>query len=260
MSSYALITGASKGLGEAMAVELAKRHYNLLLVARSGDALRALADRLSVTYNVQASWLALDLSAPEAPAKVEAWCRQEAFPITVLVNNAGYAVWGPFLQKPLADHLNMLQLNMQTVVELTYRLLPIMQQQPKCYLLNVASTAAYQAVPTLSGYAASKSFVLTFTRGLRQELKAKNVSVTCLCPGPVNTNFLDRAGMDAIRATAEKFGTPPEPVAKAAIKALFRGKAEVIPGAVNWLSASATRIVPKALVEKIAGSLYNKFY
>ncbi|PUZ19960.1 hypothetical protein GA0116948_11925 [Chitinophaga costaii] len=259
-STFALITGASKGLGQAMAVELAKKQYNLLLVARSEATLRELSATLTTTYGVQVAYLAIDLSLPEAPAQVERWVKEHAFPISILINNAGYAVWGTFAQKPLEDQLNMLQLNMQTVVALTYRLLPILGQQAKSYILNVASTAAYQAVPTLSGYAASKAFILSFTRGLRLELKSKNISVTCLSPGPINTNFLDRAGMDAIRATAEKFGTPPEPVAKAGLKAMFSGKPEVIPGTVNSLSAGATRFLPKALIEKVAGSLYNKFY
>ena len=259
-ASYALITGASKGLGHSIAVELAKQHYNLLLVARSEAVLQELSISLAKEYGVKVAYLAIDLSTPAAPQQVESWCIQHAFPVSILINNAGYAVWGTFETKSLDDQLNMLQLNMQTVVSITHRILPILLQQPRSYIMNVASTAAYQAVPTLSLYAASKSFVLSFTRGLRLELKTKNVSVTCLSPGPINTNFLDRAGMDAIRATAEKFGTTPDVVAKAGVKAMFKGKAEVIPGVVNVLSAGATRFVPKALVEKIAGSLYNKFY
>jgi uncharacterized protein len=256
--AYALITGASKGIGKSIANSLALKHYDLLLIARSGEELEELANTLRSKYNVQVNWLALDLSLPAAAESVFKWCTERHYTVSILINNAGYAVWGPFDKTDLEAPLNMLQLNMQTVVSLCHYMLPMLKAQPQSYIMNVSSTAAYQAVPTLSLYAASKAFVLLFTRGLRQELKGSNVSVTCLCPGPVNTNFVDRAGMQAIKETAEKFGMQPDMAADIALKGMFKGKAEIIPGALNAISAFSTRLFPKSMVEKIAGGLYKK--
>ncbi len=142
---------------------------------------------------------------------------------------------------------------------LTHLLLPALRQQPHAYILNVASTAAYQAVPTLTVYAASKAFLLSFSRGLRYELRDTTVSVTCLSPGATTTDFADRAGMNAaLQATANKVSMTPAQVAQAGVVALLAGEAEVIPGALNKVSAALTALVPKKLTEKIAAGIYEK--
>jgi uncharacterized protein len=256
--SYALITGASKGLGKSMAAEMAARKYDLLLVARSGEELAKVASELAASHGIQVHYLPIDLSHPEAPEQVYKWCTDNNYQVSVLINNAGYAVWGYFDKLTLQQQSGMLTVNMNTPVALCHLFLPMLLQQPKAYILNVGSTAAYQAVRTVSLYAASKAFVLFFTRGLRLELKDTGVSVTCVCPGPVNTNFLERAGMEELRATAEKFGMHPDAVAKIAIKGMFRRKAEIIPGAINAVSAFMTRLLPKSTIETIAGGLYKK--
>jgi short-subunit dehydrogenase len=255
--TYALITGASKGIGLSMAHALASRKYNLLLIARSEEELAKVAGELSARWQVKVDYLALDLSRPEAAAKVYDWCKAANYAVSVLINNAGYAVWGNFTSRSLEDHQQMIQVNAETPVALCHYMLPVLQQQPQAYILNVSSTAAYQAVSTLALYAATKSFLLLFSRALRQELKSSNVSVTCLCPGPVKTNFVARAGMQAIQETADKYGMMPDAVAEIAIRGMFNKKAEIIPGALNAVSAFLTRIVPKPLVEKIAADLYK---
>lgn len=255
--TYALITGASKGIGLSMAHALASRKYNLLLIARSEEELAGISKELSSRWQVKTAYLAIDLSLPEAAAKVYEWCKAGNYPISVLINNAGYAVWGNFASRSLEEHQQMIRVNAETPVALCHYMLPLLQQQPQSYILNVSSTAAYQAVSTLALYAASKSFILLFSRALRQELKHSNVSVTCLCPGPVKTNFINRASMQAIQATADKYGMMPDTVAAIAIKGMFRKKSEIIPGALNIVSAFLTRLVPKALVEKIAADLYK---
>ncbi|OUJ75987.1 SDR family NAD(P)-dependent oxidoreductase [Hymenobacter crusticola] len=255
----ALVTGASRGIGRALATELAQRGYNLLLVARSADVLAQLATELSAAHKVQAQVLGTDLAEPGAAGRVAEWASSQASDLAVVINNAGYGLWGRFEELPLTDQQNMLQLNMLVPVELTHHLLPLLRQQPKAYVLNVASTAAYQAVPTLSLYAASKAFLLTFSRGLRYELRGTPVSVTCLSPGATNTDFPNRAGMNAdLQATANKFGMTPEDVARIGITAMLAGEAEVIPGALNKISATLTSFVPKAVTEKIAAGLYEK--
>jgi short-subunit dehydrogenase len=152
----------------------------------------------------------------------------------------------------------MLQLNINALVELTYLLLPILKQQPQSYILNVSSTAAYQAVPTLALYAASKAFVLSFSRALRYELRETTTSVSCLCPGPTDTGFAHRAGMDALAELADKFNMSPQEVAEAGIDGLFDKHAEIIPGLLNRLSAIGARHLNKSLIERITGRLYDK--
>jgi short-subunit dehydrogenase len=178
----------------------------------------------------------------------------------VLVNNAGYGLWGRFEKLDLSEQLNMLQLNLTLPVQLTYALLPQLRQAPRAYVLNVASTAAYQAVPSLTVYAASKAFLLSFSRGLRYELKDTNVSVTCLSPGATTTDFTSRAGMGTeLQAVANKVSMTPTAVAAAGLQALFAGEAELIPGILNKVSAGLTSVVPKGIVEKIAAGIYEKY-
>ncbi len=257
----ALITGASRGIGRALALGLAQRGYDLLLVARSAPQLAELAQETQARHQRQAHTLALDLTQPDAAAELATWAAHHApAGLAVLVNNAGYGLWGRFEQLNLEEQLNMLQLNLNLPVQLTYALLPLLRRAAKGYILNVASTAAYQAVPSLAVYAASKAFLLSFSRGLRYELKGSGVSVTCLSPGATTTDFGNRAGMGAeLQAVANKVSMTPEQVAEAGLKALFAGKAEFIPGLLNKVSAGLTSVVPKPIVEKIAAGIYEKY-
>jgi short-subunit dehydrogenase len=257
----ALITGASRGIGRELALGLARRGYDLLLVARSENQLQTLADEVQATHQRQAQVLALDLTELTAASQVATWASQHApSGLAVLVNNAGYGLWGRFEQLNLEEQLNMLQLNLTLPVQLTYALLPQLRQASRGYILNVASTAAYQAVPSLTVYAASKAFVLSFSRGLRYELKDTSISVTCLSPGATTTDFTSRAGMGAeLQAVANKVSMTPAAVAAAGLQALFAGEAEFIPGVLNKVSAGLTGVVPKGLVEKIAAGIYEKY-
>jgi short-subunit dehydrogenase len=256
--SYALVTGASKGIGKSIAEELARMGNDLILVARSENTLKELSEVLKQKYSVKVDYLALDLALPNAANEVYNWCISKGYSINILVNNAGYGLWGRFDELDLSKQEEMLQLNMHTLVQLTRAFIPTLKSEKKSYILNVASTAAYQAVPTLSLYAASKSFVLLFTRGIRLELKNSSISVSCLCPGPTSTNFVDRAGMsDAIKKKADAFGMSPEAVAKIAVKAMFKGKAEIVPGLLNKITVWFTAFVPKSIPENIAVNLYK---
>lgn len=257
MKTYALVTGASKGIGKAIAFNLAERNYNLLLVARSTDELNDLKELLIRQYSINVEVLSIDLSDVDSAYKVSQWVKAHSFQVSILVNNAGYGLWGKFEELELKEQINMLQLNINTVVELTYQMLPLLKQQKASYILNVASTAAYQAVPTLALYSASKAFVLSFTRAIRFELKDTSISTTCLCPGPVDTGFAARAGLDALGKMVEKFNMDPKVVASAAVRGMFNKKSEIIPGITNVISAYANRILPKSLIEKTAASIYK---
>lgn len=256
--SYALITGASKGIGKAMACSLAKRKYDLLLVARSSQLLQQAAEELNQQYGVQVQWLVCDLSKPAAPASILQWISTNQFPVSILINNAGYGLWGNFKDRPIEEQNNMLQLNVQTLVNLVYGMIPVLQLQPKGYILNVGSTAGFQAVPTLSLYAGTKALVNTFTRGLAWELKDSTVSVTLLAPGSVNTDFVRRSGMYHMEEMATKMSMEPQAVAEIAIKGLLSGKKEIVPGLPNQFAAVMVRLLPKSFIEKMIGSIYRK--
>ncbi len=258
--AYALITGASKGIGKSLARELAKRKYNLLLTARSADLLNQLAADIKREYGVEVKTVALDLADRNAPAELEAYIAAGNLPLEVLVNNAGYGLWGRFEQLKLEDQLNMLHLNVESLIALTHRLLPQLRKQQPAYILNVASTAAYQTVPYMSLYAASKALVMSFSRGLAYELKDAGIVVTCLSPGATGTSFMERAGMlgnKRLRAAANKFEMSADVVASSALDAMFAGKVEHIPGLVNKLQTSINVLLPKQLIERMASRIFK---
>jgi uncharacterized protein len=257
--SYAIITGASKGIGKAIAIELAKQKYNLILVARSENLILDLSQEITAKYSVSVKCIALDLSLDNAAEQLFDFVSSGAFPVSVLVNNAGYGLWGSFEKLSLESQLNMLRLNNDSLVSITYKLLPILKKSDKAYVLNISSTTAYQAIPYMSVYAASKAFVLSFSRGLAAELSGSNVSVTCVSPGATDTNFMERAGVNKPRIlnTANQVSMTAEEVAKLSVQALFNQKTEFIPGLFNKFHAIANNFLPKKLVEKIAANIYK---
>jgi short-subunit dehydrogenase len=258
MQKYALVTGASKGIGREIAVQLAGKGYHLLLVARAETELIQLSGQLARQYKVRVHFLSCDLSEPGAAAKVSKWCVAITPSLSVLINNAGYGAWGNFSDLGLEAQMNMLQLNVNAVVELSYLLLPLLEQQERAYVLNVSSTAAYQAMPTMALYAASKSFVLSFSRALRYELRKTNISVSCLSPGPTATGFVSRAGLEALADLADKFNMSAATVADLGLKGMFNRKSEIIPGIVNKLSVFGATHLPKSWIERITAGLYKR--
>jgi uncharacterized protein len=257
--TYALITGGSKGIGKAIAIELAKKKINILLVARTTQQLQQVTAEIKSTYCVEADYLATDLSQNNAASTVYNWCKEKQYSINILVNNAGYGLSGLFESHTIEDNTNMLQLNMMATVQLCHAFLPMLKQNPKAYILNIASSAAYQAVPFFSLYAASKSFVLSFSRGLSHELKGTSVSVTCVNPGPTDTDFPNRAEMNKkAMEMAQKFHVPPADVAVIAVKAMFAGKREVVTGFINKLGTFFAWLLPKNLLESSALKIYKQ--
>jgi short-subunit dehydrogenase len=256
--TYALITGASKGIGKAMAEILAAKKVNLLLVARSGDLLKKIAGDLARQYGVTTDYLVSDLAEPTAAARIFAWTQEKGYIVDTLINNAGYGLSGSFERYTAEEHNSMMQVNMNVPVELCALYIPQLKQQSKAYILNIASSAAYQSVPGLTAYAASKAFVLSFSRGLNYELRKTSVSVTVISPGATDTDFPNRAkvGTKALKA-GEKLNMTPEAVAKIAIGAMYAGKTEAITGFVNKLGAFFVWLLPKKLVEGTAAGIYD---
>jgi hypothetical protein len=178
--------------------------------------------------------------------------------LNLVVNNAGYGLNGAFADMPLEAQLNLIDVNVKAQVKISHSFIPVLKQFQEAWLLNVGSTTCYQPVPYLSVYAASKSFVISFTRSLRHELRHTSISVSCLSPGSTDTDFVNRAGMpERIKNTARRFNMTPERVAGIAIKGLFNRKAEIIPGFTNKLNAYLPKFFSKSLVEKIAGNIYE---
>jgi uncharacterized protein len=255
---FAIITGASKGIGRSIATELASRHWDLLLVARTGAELASLSRELEGKFHIKAPFLELDLARDGASLAILEWCDRNGVELSALVNNAGYGIGGSFESNPLPEHLAMMRVNMNVPIELSHLLLGRLKKQSRAYILNIASSAAYQAVPGLSLYAASKAFVLSFSRGLSHELKNSGVTVTCICPGSTDTQFVDRAGMgEKARKLAKKVNMTPDEVAKISVNAMLSGKTEVIPGVVNKLGGFLTWLLPKSTLENAAKKIYE---
>ena len=258
MSYYALVTGAAKGIGRAIAFELAKRNYNLLLADIDGTGVYLAANKIKTLYNVSVDCLEIDLSEENSAEKLKGWSKRYHDNLQVVVNNAGFGLNGAFTNIAHHEHIENINVNIKAVVGISYLFIPILQRQQKAYLLNVASTTAYQTVPYLNIYASTKAFVLSFTRGLRFELRNSTISVSVLSPGSTDTDFVNRARMgEFTKRTAERFNMSPDEVAEIAIAGMFKGKAEIIPGFLNKLNAFLPKFFPKAFVEKIGGKIYE---
>ena len=258
-SSYALVTGASSGIGKAIAIQLAEKGYNLVLVARGEVVLNEVAHEIEEKHKVEALVFPADLSDAESPQKIKDFCLEKELPISILINNAGYAVFGLFEKTAIDVQLDMMEVNNNAMVRLCHTFIPLLREQQKAYIMKIASTAAFQAVPAMSLYAASKAFVITFTRGLQMELEETDIHVCCVIPGPTSTNFTNRAKMgQGLKDMAAKFEWPPAKVASAALRGMFAEAVEVIPGFMNSVSYAFIKMMPKRVAEKIAAGIYMK--
>jgi uncharacterized protein len=253
MSQTALVTGASGGIGEDLARELAARQYNLVLVARSADKLEALGQELRQKYGIESTIIAMDLSTPDAAERLNKELETRQLSIDVLINNAGFADYGEFWNLDGNKTAQMLHLNITTLTMLSRTLLPGMVARKKGRIMNVASTAAFMPGPLMSVYYASKNYVLALSEGLSEELAGTGVTVTALCPGPVETGFQARAAME----NSKLLKNPMNPmmasheVAKQGIAALERGQRVIIPGTMNQLLAMVPRWLPRAIVPRM---------
>jgi uncharacterized protein len=251
---WALVTGASSGIGRALAEQLAAGGANLVLTARRRDRLEHLASWLHTEHHIKTEIIVSDLSRPEAPGQIHAFIRGKGLEIELLVNNAGFGAYGPFHESPLARDLEMVQVNCTAVVELTHLYLPEMVARRHGDILIVASVAGFQAVPYISLYAATKAFDLHFAVGIAEEVRRHGVHVCALCPGSTTTEFREVAGQPprTFRGaeTAEK-------VARVALRALAQGKSSVISGFKNRMNVEGQRLAPRRMVTRIAGGMFQ---
>jgi short-subunit dehydrogenase len=252
-----LITGASSGIGEVFARRLAARGRNVLLVARSEDKLITLCNELGRSNSIRAQYVALDLSLPESPARLFEEAEKRGLTIDLLINNAGFGSFGDFSKADLARELNMIDLNVKSLVELTYRFLQPMRARKQGAIINVASTAAFQGVPFMTTYAATKAFVLSFSEALWEENRAFGIKVMALCPGVTETNFFEAARGEKPPARASQ---TPEEVVDTALRGLARGKSHIISGWINRVMTESERLAPRSLVTRMAGRMMRGRY
>ncbi|MGH9432647.1 MAG: SDR family NAD(P)-dependent oxidoreductase [Terriglobia bacterium] len=254
---WALVTGASAGIGWALAEELAAGGTHLVLTARRRERLEELAGKLRAAHGINVEMVTADLAQPTGPEELFLFTEQKGIAVDLLVNNAGFGLYGEFQSTQLATQLGMVQVNCAAVVHLTHLFLPPMLDRHRGHILIVASTAAFQAVPYISTYAATKAFDLFFAEGLGEEVARFGIRVCALCPGPTATEFGKVAGTPKSKA-GEKLGVQDaRRVAQAGLEGLAAGKTCVISGFKNQLGAQAHRFLPRRTITGAAERVYR---
>ncbi|MGH1396656.1 MAG: SDR family NAD(P)-dependent oxidoreductase [Trichormus sp.] len=250
--STALITGASSGIGEAFAKELAARQTNLVLVARSQEKLHQLAQELQKQYNIQVEVIVKDLTESNATADIFDITKNQGLTIDLLINNAGFGDYGDFAERDGERQIKMIQLNVLALVDLTHKFLPLMRERRSGSIINVSSIAAFQPIPYLSVYAASKAFVLSFSEALWAENRDYGVRVLVVCPGPTESNFFTEASFpSSFTGKTSKISTPEE-VVNDALNALAKGDSTVISGGVlSKIITNMPRFLPRETLVNI---------
>ena len=250
---WALVTGASAGIGVALAEELAAGGTNLVLTARRKNRLDALAQRLATTYKIQTQVFQADLADPAGPERVFGFTRNAGIEVDLLINNAGFGKYGKFHSVAKEPLLEMVQVNCSAVVHLTHLFVQGMVARRRGDILILASTASFQAVPYISTYAATKAFDLLFAEGIAEELQPYGIRVCALCPGSTESEFHVVAGQDRFIHRAETA----QKVARTGLKALAGGKSYVISGLGNYLGAHGERLVPRRFVTRTAARMFK---
>jgi short-subunit dehydrogenase len=252
MGKIALITGASSGIGYEFAKLFARDGYNLVLIARDEDKLSKISAELEEKYIISCNVIAADLSMPSAPDGIFKITEEEGLKIDALINNAGFATYGPFIDSNLTKEMEMLQVNIAAVTHLSYLYGNSMAKNGGGKILNVASSAAFQPGPLMAVYYASKAYVLHFSEALANELEDRKVTVSVLCPGPTKTNFQDRAEMQKSKLFKLSNVMDAAAVAQYGYNGLKKGNIVIIPGLMNKIVAWGIRLIPRNMVTKVA--------
>ena len=251
---WALVTGASAGIGRSLAEELAAGGANLVITARRARRLKQLGQTLHSAHGVRVETVAADLAQPHGPEQIFAFTQKRRIPVALLVNNAGLGSYGEFRNSHLRREREIVQVNCAAVVALTRLYIPGMIRRRAGDILIVASTAAYQGVPYMATYAASKGFDLLFAEALAEEVKAHGLRVCALCPGPTATEFLEVAGIPEQMALSMDVAGE---VARAGLRALAAGERSAIPGFTNRLGVEVQRIASRRFVTSTAEKIFR---
>lgn len=248
----ALVTGGSGGIGFEIAKVLARKGFDLVLVARKRDTLEAAAGQLEGKYGARVHVFAADLRRPDAPQAIFDFLHNENIPIEVLVNNAGFGLGGEFADTELRRELDMIQVNIAALTHLTKLFLPSMLKRKSGRVLNVASTAAFQPGPLMAVYYATKAYVLSFSEALAEELRHGGVTVTALCPGPTRTHFAASAQVTKSRLSTAFGIADADDVAEFGVAAMMHGRRVAIPGIKNKIMAQANRFAPRRVTARVS--------
>jgi uncharacterized protein len=251
-----LITGATGGIGYALAEIFAQNGYNLALTGRNLEKLTSIKERWEQQYNVDIKYCFKDLAVSTTPDEIYQALRAEMIDVDILVNNAGFGLLGEFSRSSLSDQLEMLQVNITALTHLTRLFLPDMIQRKRGKILNVASTAAFLPGPGMAVYYAAKAYVLSFSAALSHELRSSGITVTALCPGPTDTGFQARAGMAHADLFKRMSIMSAEEVAAIGYRGLLKGKPIVITGTLNTFGAFMTRFIPRTWLMNIVNTLH----
>lgn len=257
MSAAALITGASVGIGRELAFIAAENGYDLVLVARSAEQLQTVADEIGRKFGRKVAVFPADLSEPNAAHTLFDAVSKAGITIDVLINNAGFGLLGKLWELPEDRQMQMVQLNIGALTQLTRLYLPDMVKRRTGYIMNVASTAAFQPGPLMSVYYASKAYVLSFSEAIHNEAKEFGVKVSCLCPGATRTEFFERADMGKSKLSKGRTMSAAE-VAQIGWNAMWTGKSLVVAGTLNAAVAFMTRFGPRQLMASVARSLQEQ--
>jgi short-subunit dehydrogenase len=259
MPRYALVTGASSGIGLALAEALARRGRNLILVARQRDVLESVACEFTQRFGVEVLFRTCNLAHPTQLTGLVHELEQDDLQVDLLVNNAGLGTSGPFLDSDWGREQQQLEVNLLALTRLCHAVGNRMVLQGGGQILNVASVAAFQPGPWMSSYYAGKAYVLHLSEGLREELKGRGVKVSVLCPGPTRTAFFRGASMEMGKLDNSKLMMNAEELALYTVRALEKNRAIIIPGWRNRMAARSSRFAPRWLVRKLAGAINKRF-
>lgn len=256
--NFALVTGASAGIGKAIAFELAKRKINLLLVALPSTGLAEVAEEVFKQHDVEVRIFECDLTEPDAPKRVLHWAAVPGVAIRVLVNNAGVGSQHAFEETPESLMHTMLKLNNHALVMMTHYILPELKRNAPSYMLNLGSLASFMAIPGKSVYSATKSFIYSFSRSLRLELAPDGVSVSCLCPGATSTSSSAIENYHKVRYKAKSFLQSADAVAREGVEGMFNGKGRIITGTHNKIFFQLSKWLPAFLVNFTLTKLFHR--
>ena len=255
---YALVTGASSGIGKAIATELANRKINLLLVALPDKALEKCAEEFRKINNIKVHTLPVDLTKENSPEQILVWCQQNQFSVNILINNAGFGNLCSFQSTKPDIFRDMMILNNQALICLTHLFIPELKKNREGYIMNLGSMASFFSLPNKSIYSATKSFVFAFSSSLRLELKPENIHVSCLCPGNTLTSERVKANVEGINYSGTFFTQHAEEVAQEAVRKMFNKKFKIITGWPNRMLYTFSILLPNKLINYLMINIFGK--
>jgi uncharacterized protein len=249
VSNYTLITGASGGIGLALAEQFAMNKHNLFLVARSEEKLKQISENLTINHKVTVQYLSIDLTNDNAVDKLFEEINKRGIMLNTLINNAGFGYLGEFIEDKIDNQLNMIDLNIRVLVEVSHKFLENFRNSTETngHLINIASVAGFLSGPYMSTYYATKNFVVSWSEALSKELENQNMKVLCVCPGPVKTDFADRSNLNKAKMFTMFKPVSPEFVAIKTYNAMLENKLIEIPGFTNKLIPNLVKFLPRSI-------------